>query len=271
MVVNQGGPVRPVWLIAVILLAACGQDAAPPISPLLSTTTSPTMAATVPTTLVASTTAAVTTTLPYQWPDHVTDVAEFWASLRMTGGFEIYLFRTLEELADSATIVVVAVAVAPGPSATIGGDPDNNEVTSVPSLVVEIKEVVRTRTELLGIHTPIPGEQITVITNHTPRTALSPDPVLLFLQAPGDDRNYFRIPPEDVPPEQREYYTQTLEAWEAFKADKYTFFGSQALLAGDDTTTVSPWMPAKLDLLSISGTPIAEIVDRIRSMPPPEA
>jgi hypothetical protein len=188
----------------------------------------------------------------------------------MTGAFEIFRFRTLEELADSATVVVVAVAVGAGPSATIGGDPDNNEVTTTRSLIVEVKEVVRSRTGLLGIHTPDLGEHITVIMDHAPQTELPPTPVLLFLQAPNDNRFYYQIPPEEIAPEYREYYTQTLEAWEAFRASKYMFLNSQSLLVGDAHTTVSPWMPANVDLLSISGTPIAEIVELIRSMPPPE-
>jgi len=79
--------------------------------------------------------------------------------------------------------------------------------------------------------------------------------------------------PTKVAPEDRDYYIETLEAWDAFRAGKYRFLNSQSLLVGDGATTVSPWVSAYVDPLSpdISGVSIAEIVDLIRSMPPPEA
>jgi hypothetical protein len=260
--------------MAVVLLGACGTNAV--VTPPPGQTTaapSTTLLVQPPTTIAVSSTVEVLTALPYQWPDDLTEVAGFWTPLQMTGAFEIFRFRTLEELADSATVVVVAVAVGPGPSATIGGDPDNNEFITSRSLIVEVREVVRTRTHLLGIHTPDLGEHITVIMDHQPRTAISTIPVLLFLQAPDDDRYYFQVPPDQVAPEDRDYYIETLEAWDAFRAGKYRFLNSQSLLVGDGATTVSPWVSAYVDPLSpdISGVSIAEIVDLIRWMPPPEA
>jgi hypothetical protein len=260
--------------MAVVLLGACGTNAVVTTSPGATNAVPPTtLTVQPPTTIAVSSTVEVLTALPYQWPDDLTEVAGFWTPLQMTGAFEIFRFRTLEELADSATVVVVAVAVGPGPSATIGGDPDNNEFITSRSLIVEVREVVRTRTHLLGIHTPDLGEHITVIMDHQPRTAISTIPVLLFLQAPDDDRYYFQVPPDQVAPEDRDYYIETLEAWDAFRAGKYRFLNSQSLLVGDGATTVSPWVSAYVDPLSpdISGVSIAEIVDLIRSMPPPEA
>jgi hypothetical protein len=259
--------------MAVVLLGACGTSAVVTTSPATTAAPPTTLTVSPPTTIAVSSTVEVLTALPYQWPDDLTEVLGFWEPLWMRGADQFIRFRTLEELADSATVVVVAVAVGPGPSATIGGDPDNDEVTTTRSLIVEVREVVRTRTRLLGIRTPDLGEHIAVILDHSPSPEISAVPVLLFLQAPDDDRYYFRIPPDQIAPEYRDYYTETLEAWEAFRAGKYRPLNSQSLLAGDGTTTVSPWMWANADPLSsyISGRPIAEIVDLIRSMPPPEA
>jgi len=262
--------VRSALLTVLVFLAACGQSPAADSSSPTTIETAPSTSSTSTPTTSTSSTITTRADLRYEWPEDASEAVGFWAPLRMTGAFEMYRFQTLEELADSATIVVVAAAVGTGPSATIGGDPDNNEATTTRSLIVEVLEVIRTRTELLGIPTPEPGERITVIVDHSPGTELSSDPVLLFLQAPDDDRLYYQIPPEEIAPEYREYYAQTLEAWEAFRAGKYMFLNSQSLLVGDAQSTVSPWMPGNVDLLSVSSVPIAEIAERIRSMPPPE-
>jgi hypothetical protein len=159
----------------------------------------------------------------------------------MMGAFEIFRFRTLEELADSATVVVVAVAVGPGPSATIRGDPDNNEFITSRSLIVEVREVVRTRTHLLGIHTPDLGEHIAVIMDHQPRTAISTIPVLLFLQAPGDDRYYSKSRP--IRSHRVSRHTSRPQPGKRSVPGSIAL-NSQSLLVGDGATTVSPWVSA---------------------------
>jgi len=222
------------------------------------------------TSVPVSTTSGASVAPSYSWPDDLTEVVGFWASLQMSA-FEIYRFGTLEELADSATVVVVGTPVGPGPSAVIGGDPDNDEATSVFSLIVEVKDVVRSRGELLGIHTPTVGDQIAVIVDRNPSRGVSSAPVVMFLQAVGDNRYYYQIPPKEVAAEHRDYYIEQLEAWEAFRVGKYRFINSQSLLAGDGHTTMSPMMSASADPLAseLSGTPISDIIEEIRSMPPP--
>ena len=260
------------WLIASVLsIQGCGAPERAEGQSGSSTIATGTQS-TVTTAAFATTTTTANFEPAYEWPDDTTAVVAYWASLRMAS-FELFRFRTVEDLADSATIVVVGTPIGPGPTALIGGDPDNDEVTTNYSLVVEVNDVVRSRGGLLGISTPRVGDQITIIVDHDPsRRDLSTAPVLLFLQAPDDNRYYFQAPPEAIAPEHRDYYIQTLEAFEAWRAGKYMFLNSQSVLAGDDRTTISPMMPANADLLSplISGTPIADIVEMIRAMPPPE-
>jgi len=80
--------------------------------------------------------------------------------------------------------------------------------------------------------------------------------------------------PEDAPEDGREAYAEQFAAWEAFRADRYLFFNTQSILVGDATSTRLPRRADyEYDPLSavIDGVPIADIVEMIRSLPPPAA
>ncbi|MEX2322771.1 MAG: hypothetical protein WEA29_03235 [Acidimicrobiia bacterium] len=206
----------------------------------------------------------------YEWPADVSESERFWRGLRIAG-FEIPLFRTVEDLAASATIVAVGVPVGVGPSISLGGDPDNNETVSSFTVIVELKEVVRSRAHLHGVTEPRAGDRVTVIVDRRPAEEFPDAPVLLFLRAPGDNRYYHQVDPADIAPDHRDYYRATLTAWEAFRVGKYDFVNSQSILVGDRRTTVNPMRDPADDPLAdvISDRPISEIVDLIRSMPAP--
>jgi hypothetical protein len=215
-----------------------------------------------------------TNTLPasesYEWPSELSASAEFWGGLRVAG-FEIPTFSSVEAMADWATMVIVGVPVGSGPSVTLQGDPDNNETYSVFSIVVEVKEIVRSRAELYGI-TPVRlGDRITVIVDRRPRGEIPDAPVLLFLESPNDGRynsdpdwSLFRA--EDRDAVMAQYFE-----WETFKVGKFELVNSQSVLIGDAQSTVNPFRPPADDPLAaaVSGRPISEIVELVRSMPPP--
>jgi len=261
---------RAAWSLALLLVVvACGspEGVSVPTEPVATVGTVSPNAAPTGAPSPVSTVIEPTVAPDYKWPDYVTEAAAYWASMSVVQ-FELHRFSTIEDLADSATVVVVGVPIGPGPTALIGGDPDNNEVTRNVSLIVEVREVVRSRGPLLGIATPRVGEYITVVVNRDP-DGFSADPVLLFLQAPDDNRYYYQAPPEMIAPEYRDYYIETLEAFEAWRVGKYMFLNQQSVLAGDVRTTVTPLMPRSPLTAIIADRPIADIVEQIRSMPPP--
>lgn len=205
----------------------------------------------------------------YSWPNDAAISAEEWARLKVAG-FEFPMFSTVEDLANAVTTVVVARRLGTGPSVTLGGDPDNNEVSSSFSLVVEVLDVVRSQASRHGLEAPEVGERLTVIVDRRPGKSTG-EPALLFLRQPGDDRYYKQVDPADVAAEHREYYAATLAKWEEYRVGKYELMTSQSLLVGDSTTTVNPMRDPEDDPLSddITGVPIAQIVERIRSAPAP--
>lgn len=252
-------------VVSIAALTSCGAEVA--AVPAVQETTS--------TVSVRTTIAVTTTTEPprYEWPADASDSMLFWGP---PAGpiFEIPRFGTIEELAESASVVLIGVPVDYGPTLRMGGDPDNNETVSIPSVIVEVVEVVRSRAEILGLANPSPGERITVIVDHRPAAILPSAPALLFLQMPGDERHHFILLPEDAPEAGREAYAEQFEAWEAFRADKYLFYNTQSILVGDTTSTRLPRRyENEYDPLDdvIDGVPIADIVELIRSMSPPAA
>ena len=253
-------------VLGIVALTSCGAEVA----------AVPTVQETTSTVATTTTTAAVTTTTEpprYEWPADVSDSMLFWGP-PVGPVFEIFRFDTIEELAESASVVLIGVPVDYGPTLRMGGDPDNNETTSNPSVIVEVVEVVRSRAEILGLTNPLPGERITVIVDHRPDAILPNAPALLFLQMPGDERHHFILLPEDAPEAGREAYTEQFLAWEAFRAGKYLFYNTQSILVGDTTSTRLPRRADyEYDPLDdvIDGVPIADIVEIIRSMPPPAA
>jgi hypothetical protein len=252
-------------VLGIVALTSCGAE--PAAAPAVPETTS-TVAAT------TTTTAAVTTTTEpprYEWPADSTDSMLFWGP---PAGpiFEIPRFGTIEELAESASVVLIGVPVDYGPTLRMGGDPDNNETVSSPSVIVEVVEVVRSRADILGLTNPSPGDRITVIVDHRPDAILPNAPALLFLQMPGDERHHFILSPEDAPEDGREAIIEQFATWEAFRAGKYLFYNTQSILVGDTTSTRLPRRyENEYDPLDdvIDGVPIADIVELIRSMPPP--
>lgn len=259
-------------LVGSLPLAACMSDlvdASP--SPTVSITSASDSTTTAPTT---TTVAATTTTAPpaYVWPDDIEGSVGNWHVV--LGGFEVSLVRTIEDLADAATLVVVAVPVGPGPSITLGGDLDNNEVTTSPSRVVEVVDVLRSRSHLYGFEPVMVGDQITVILDHSPWRPELRHPAVLFLTDPRDPRYLWDFDAEHIAPEHRDYVMENWEAWNEFRVGKFQFYNSQSVFVGSARETVMPmrW-PNQRDALDphLDGVPIAEIVELIRSMPAPEA
>lgn len=204
--------------------------------------------------------------LAYQWPSDAAVAARNWRGL-LVGGFEFPIFSTVEELADAATVVVVGRRVGIGPSVQLGGDPDNDEVSSSFSIVIEVLDIVASQAERHGLSAPNVGDRVTVIVHRRPELSKAEAPVLLFLRQPGDDRYYSQADPEDVAAEHRDYYVKTLADWEAFRVGKYDLMTSQSVLVGDFRTTLIAMRNGEYDPLTddIAGVPIEDIVERIRS------
>jgi hypothetical protein len=254
---------------ATLVLGACMTDlVAPDASPTAGpTTVPPTTSSSSTTTTAAPTT---TTTLGYEWPDDIEGSVMNWHVL--ISAFELRHAGTVENLADSATLVIVAIPVGPGPALTLGGDPDNNEVIRTPSRVIEVVDVLRSRVELYGLGSVTVGDRITVALDHSPVDPDLTHPAILFLTDPRDPRYLWEPDPEHIAPEHREYVMSNWEAWNEFLAGKFQFFNGQSILVGNarQTVLVTRW-PNTVDPLDtqIDGVPIAEIVELIRSMPPP--
>ena len=203
----------------------------------------------------------------YDWPALTPELEGAWKGT-MVAGFEYPLASTVEELASVHTAAIVGRWLRPGSSLELGGDPDNDEVVVVPTIVVRVLDVLVDRSERLTRQPGLEvGDEIVVIAQGASSPEVAKAPALLFLRRPGDDRYYRRAEPEDVPKEHRDYYLETVARWEAFRADKWELMTSQSILVGDDSRTVNPLRPSEEDPLAvdIGGRSIHEIVERVRA------
>ena len=255
------------WFVALLLMGvlvpACGGDRTTQ-APVTSTSLPPETVATVGTEIAR---AAASVDPGYDWPALTSELQRAWRRA-MVAGFEYPLASTVEELASVHTAAIVGRWLRPGPSLELGGDPDNDEVVVVPTIVVRVLDVLVDRSERLTRRPGLEvGDEIVVIVQGAPSPDVAKAPALLFLRRPGDDRYNRRAEPEDVPKVHRDYYLETVARWEAFRSDKWELMTSQSVLVGDDSGTINPLRPPEEDPLAadIAGRPIHEIIERVRA------